>query len=78
MKEILNTLLDKGGDIDLVTLDLAIPGVRGFSGLMYIRAQYPSVPVIIVSGPSYDSHPMRVRPSPRCVSARGCQRPTTA
>jgi DNA-binding NarL/FixJ family response regulator len=43
------TLLDKGGDIDLVTLDLAMPGVRGFSGLMYIRAQYPSVPVIIVS-----------------------------
>lgn len=42
-------LLDKGGDIDLVLLDLAMPGVRGFSGLMYIRAQYPSVPVIVVS-----------------------------
>jgi DNA-binding NarL/FixJ family response regulator len=26
-----------------------MPGVRGFSGLMYLRAQYPSVPVIIVS-----------------------------
>lgn len=42
-------LLDRGGDIDLVLLDLAMPGVRGFSGLMYIRAQYPSVPVIVVS-----------------------------
>jgi len=42
-------LLDKGGEIDLVTLDLSMPGVRGFSGLMYIRAQYPSVPVIVVS-----------------------------
>jgi len=42
-------LLDKGGDVDLVLLDLAMPGVRGFSGLMYIRAQYPSVPVIVVS-----------------------------
>ena len=42
-------LLDKGSDIDLVLLDLAMPGVRGFSGLMYIRAQYPSVPVIVVS-----------------------------
>jgi DNA-binding NarL/FixJ family response regulator len=42
-------LLDKGGDVDLVTLDLSMPGVRGFSGLMYIRAQYPSVPVIVVS-----------------------------
>jgi len=26
-----------------------MPGVRGFSGLMYMRAQYPSVPVIVVS-----------------------------
>ncbi len=42
-------LLDRGGDIDLVLLDLAMPGVRGFSGLIYIRAQYPSVPVIVVS-----------------------------
>jgi len=42
-------LLDRGGEVDLVLLDLAMPGVRGFSGLMYLRAQYPSVPVIVVS-----------------------------
>jgi DNA-binding NarL/FixJ family response regulator len=42
-------LLERGGDVDLVLLDLAMPGVRGFSGLMYMRAQYPSVPVIVVS-----------------------------
>jgi DNA-binding NarL/FixJ family response regulator len=42
-------LLDQGGDVDLVLLDLSMPGVRGFSGLMYLRAQYPSVPVVIVS-----------------------------
>ena len=30
-------------------LDLTMPGVRGFSGLMYLRAQYPSVPVVVVS-----------------------------
>lgn len=42
-------LLERGGDIDLVLLDLAMPGTRGFSGLMYLRAQYPSVPVIVVS-----------------------------
>ena len=42
-------LLDKGGETDLVLLDLSMPGARGFSGLMYIRAQYPSVPVIVVS-----------------------------
>ena len=42
-------LLERGGETDLILLDLAMPGVRGFSGLMYLRAQYPSVPVIVVS-----------------------------
>ena len=42
-------LLDRGGDIDLILLDLKMPGVRGFSGLLYMRAQYPSVPVVVVS-----------------------------
>jgi DNA-binding NarL/FixJ family response regulator len=42
-------LLDRGGEIDLILLDLTMPGVRGFSGLMYLRAQYPSVPVVVVS-----------------------------
>ena len=42
-------LLERGGEIDLVLLDLRMPGVRGFSGLMYLRAQYPSLPIIVVS-----------------------------
>lgn len=42
-------LLERPGDVDLVLLDLTMPGARGFSGLMYVRAQYPSVPVIVVS-----------------------------
>jgi DNA-binding NarL/FixJ family response regulator len=42
-------LLERGGETDLILLDLRMPGVRGFSGLMYLRAQYPSVPVIVVS-----------------------------
>ena len=41
--------LDAGSDVDLILLDLSMPGVRGFSGLMYLRAQYPSVPVVVVS-----------------------------
>ena len=42
-------LLAERGDVDLVLLDLAMPGVRGFSGLMYLRAQYPAIPVVVVS-----------------------------
>jgi DNA-binding NarL/FixJ family response regulator len=48
--EDISNLLDRNNDVDLVLLDLAMPGVRGFSGLMYIRVQYPGVPVVIVSG----------------------------
>jgi DNA-binding NarL/FixJ family response regulator len=36
-------------DCDLVLLDLNVPGARGFSGLLLLRAQYPEVPVMIVS-----------------------------
>jgi len=42
-------LLERGADVDLIFLDLTMPGMRGFSGLMYLRAQYPSVPVAVVS-----------------------------
>ena len=42
-------LLERESDLDLVLLDLSMPGVRGFSGLMYLRAQFPSVPVVVVS-----------------------------
>src|SRR5262245_62084929 len=41
--------LEKAEDIDLILLDLAMPGVHGLSGLLYLRAQHPEVPVVIVS-----------------------------
>lgn len=44
----LQKLLERESDMDLVLLDLAMPGVRGFSGLLYLRAQFPGVPVVIV------------------------------
>lgn len=45
----LSKTLGEERDVDLILLDLAMPGVQGFSGLMYLRAQYPGVPVAIVS-----------------------------
>jgi DNA-binding NarL/FixJ family response regulator len=45
----LQTLLERESDLDLVLLDLTMPGVRGFSGLLYLRAQFPGVPVVVVS-----------------------------
>lgn len=44
-----NGILSSGKDYDLVALDLKMPGVQGFSGLVYLRSQYPSVPVVVVS-----------------------------
>ena len=49
-----------GGDIDLILLDLNMPGVQGFSGLIYLRAQYPGVPVVVVSA---DEEPKTIRRS---------------
>jgi DNA-binding NarL/FixJ family response regulator len=45
----LNAALEAERDCDLVLLDLNMPGVRGFSGLLLLRAQYPEVPVMIIS-----------------------------
>ncbi len=36
-------------ETDLVLLDLAMPGMHGFSGLIYLRAQYANIPVVVVS-----------------------------
>jgi DNA-binding NarL/FixJ family response regulator len=41
--------LARAGEIDLILLDLSMPGVHGVSGLLYLRAQHPEVPVVIVS-----------------------------
>jgi len=48
----LNAIIDalkQDDEIDLILLDLNMPGVKGYSGLIYLRAQYPQIPVVIVS-----------------------------
>ncbi|MDC9720348.1 MAG: response regulator transcription factor [Gammaproteobacteria bacterium] len=49
--EHLQQLEDKmQNEVDLVLLDLHMPGASGFSGLIYLRTHFPSVPVVVVSG----------------------------
>ncbi len=45
----LGEALGRSRDVDLVLLDLTMPGVQGFSGLIYLRAQHPEIPIVIVS-----------------------------
>ena len=35
--------------VDLVLLDLTMPGTKGFSALLRIRGKHPDVPVIVIS-----------------------------
>ncbi len=44
--------------IDLVLLDLAMPGARGFSSLVWLRGERPDIPVIIISS---NDHPRVIR-----------------
>src|ERR1700733_15030667 len=47
--EELTALLEQDSDVDRIQLDLTMPGIPGFSGLIYLRAQFPAIPVVIVS-----------------------------
>ncbi|MFO7762731.1 MAG: response regulator transcription factor [Wenzhouxiangellaceae bacterium] len=47
--EKLQALLDERADLDLVLLDLHLPGNHGLSGLAWLRGHYPALPVILIS-----------------------------
>ena len=53
--------LSRAPDIELILLDLTMPGVQGLSGLLQLRAEYPAIPVIVVSA---SDDPMTIR---RCM-----------
>ncbi|WP_158162166.1 response regulator transcription factor [Grimontia hollisae] len=45
----LTVLLEKEPDIDLLLLDLKMPGANGMSGLIHLRVQYPELPIVVIS-----------------------------
>ncbi|WP_269792134.1 response regulator transcription factor [Stenotrophomonas sp. Iso1] len=54
----LTQALDEHPDVDLVLLDLAMPGARGFSSLVWLRGERPDIPVIVISS---NDHPRVIR-----------------
>ena len=47
--ESLEKLLSNNIEIDLLLLDLKMPGTNGLSGLHLLRQQYPELPIVIIS-----------------------------
>lgn len=45
----LYAMVEAEPDADLLLLDLNIPGANGFSALVYLRAHFPELPVVVVS-----------------------------
>lgn len=43
-------ILDCDRNFDIALLDLSIPGVAGFDGLLRLRAEHPRLPILVVSG----------------------------
>ena len=41
--------LGADADVDLILLDLHLPGAQGYSGLLLVRSEFPQVPVLVVS-----------------------------
>ncbi len=41
--------LHSAGAVDLILLDLGLPGMSGFDGLAQIRREFPDIPVVVLS-----------------------------
>jgi DNA-binding NarL/FixJ family response regulator len=45
----LENVLQAEPGVDLVLLDLTMPGAIGFSSLLWLRSEYPDLPVLVIS-----------------------------
>jgi DNA-binding NarL/FixJ family response regulator len=54
----LNQQLEAHPETELVLLDLAMPGARGFSALLHVRGEHPELPVVVISS---NDHPRVIR-----------------
>jgi DNA-binding NarL/FixJ family response regulator len=46
----LRDMLDRHRDLDLALVDLTMPGMQGVASIAAVRADFPTVPLIVVSG----------------------------
>ncbi|EJE49024.1 response regulator containing a CheY-like receiver domain and an HTH DNA-binding domain [Acidovorax sp. CF316] len=54
----LGSALQEHPEVELVLLDLSMPGAHGFSALLHVRGEYPQLPVVIISS---NDHPRVIR-----------------
>jgi DNA-binding NarL/FixJ family response regulator len=54
----LETAIATHPDLELVLLDLSMPGARGLSSLVHLRGERPEVPVVVISS---NDHPRTIR-----------------
>lgn len=47
--EMARGVLDKESRVELVLLDLSMPGTRGLEGVIELRKRYPKLPIVVVS-----------------------------
>jgi len=52
-------VIEKNRDVNLVLLDLTLPGRDGFSVLMDLREKYPAIPVVVLSAAQDPSQVMK-------------------
>jgi DNA-binding NarL/FixJ family response regulator len=54
--EAAHTLLQANGDVDVVLLDLLMPGFSNFEGLGALVRDFPTVPIVVLSGSGHSRY----------------------